>query len=219
MSNRSARLLEIYEALLKAYGPQGWWPADSPTEMIIGAILVQHTAWANVEQAITRLNQAGLLGFRALDETDHAGLASLIRPAGTPTVKAERLKAFAHWLGQHYDYDPRAMADQVDDDLRSQLLQVKGIGPETADCIMLYAAGKPAFVVDTYASRVLTRHLLAPKQASHQQLRALVMSNLPPDAALFNEYHALLVRVGKSHCRKSACCQGCPLDHLQHDPE
>lgn len=219
MSNTSARLLEIYEALLKAYGPQGWWPADSPAEMIIGAILVQHTAWANVEQAIRRLNQAGLLDFRALDETEHAELASLIRPAGTPKVKAERLKAFAHWLGRRYDYDPGALADQVDEDLRSQLLNVKGIGPETADCIMLYAAGKPAFVVDAYASRLLTRHLLAPKQASHQQLRALVMSNLPPDAVLFNEYHALLVRVGKLHCRKSACCDGCPLDHLHHDPE
>ena len=219
MSNTSARLLEIYEALLHAYGPQGWWPADSPTEMIIGAILVQHTAWPNVERAIARLDQAGLLDFQALEETEHAELASLIRPAGIPKVKAERLKAFAHWLGRRYHYDPCALADQVDADLRSELLQVKGIGPETADCIMLYAAGKPAFVLDAYASRVLTRHLLAPKQTSHQQLRNLVMSNLPPDAALFNEYHALLVRVGKQHCRKSADCDGCPLDHLHHDSE
>ncbi len=216
MSNTPDRLLQIYHTLLKHYGPQGWWPAKTATETIIGTILVQHAGWKNVEQAITNIKAHKLLDFRAMLTADLAVLAAIVRPAGTPNVKAKRLKAFAKWLGAHHEFDVDAMLATPKETLREDLLSIRGIGPETADCIVLYAAEQPSFVVDTYTYRILTRHLLAAPEWGYDELRELFESNLPPDVPLFNEFHALLVEVGKSHCKKLPRCDRCPLEHLEH---
>ncbi len=219
MSNVTSRLLQIYDALMAHYGPQGWWPAESRTETIIGTILVQHTAWKNVERAIANLKAQNLLDFRAIHDSDLANLAKIVQPAGTPTVKARRLQAFAAWLGARHGFVLDSMSATPQDALRRELLAIKGIGPETADCIVLYAAQQPAFVIDTYTRRVLSRHLLADYNWSYDQIKGLFEANLPRDVRLFNEFHALLVEVGKRHCRKSPVCAGCPLEHLEHRVE
>ncbi len=219
MSNVTSRLLQIYDTLMTHYGPQGWWPADSATETIIGTILVQHTAWTNVERAMANLKAAKLLHFRAIHNLDLATLAKIIQPAGTPTVKARRLQAFAAWLGGRHGFMLNSMSSTPKDVLRADLLAIKGIGPETADCILLYAAEQPAFVVDTYTRRILSRHLLAESNWGYDQLKDVFEANLPRDARLFNEFHALLVEVGKKHCRKAPVCAGCPLEHLEHTVE
>ncbi len=216
MSNVTSQLLQIYDALMAHYGPQGWWPADSTTETIIGTILVQHTAWTNVERAIANLKAQNLLDFRAIHELEQATLAKVIQPAGTPTVKAQRLQAFAAWLGVRHGFVLDSMSATPQDVLRRELLAIKGVGPETADCILLYAAQQPAFVVDTYTRRVLSRHLLAESNWGYGQLKDLFEANLPRDVRMFNEFHALLVEVGKKHCRKAPVCAGCPLEHLEH---
>ena len=219
MSNLTSQLLQIYDALIERYGPQGWWPADSTAETIVGTILVQNTAWKNVERAIANLKAENLLDFRALHDVDHATLAKIVQPAGTPTVKARRLQAFAAWLGGRHGFALNSMSSTPKDALRRELLAIKGIGPETADCIVLYAAQQPAFVVDAYTRRILTRHLLAKSDWSYDQLKDLFEANLPRDVRLFNEFHALLVEVGKRHCRKAPVCAGCPLEHLEHAVE
>ncbi len=219
MSNVTSRLLQIFDALMEHYGPQGWWPADSTTETIIGTILVQHTAWKNVARAIANLKAANLLDFRALHDLDHATLAKVIQPAGTPTVKARRLQAFAAWLGARHGFVLNSMSSTPQDALRRELLAIKGIGPETADCIVLYAAQQASFVVDAYTRRVLTRHFLAESDWSYDRLKDLFEANLRRDVRLFNEFHALLVEVGKNHCRKAPACTGCPLEHLEHTVE
>ena len=216
MSNVTSQLLQIYDALMAHYGPQGWWPADSTTETIIGTILVQHTAWTNVERAIANLKAQNLLDFRAIHELEQATLAKVIQPAGTPTVKAQRLQAFAAWLGVRHGFVLDSMSATPQDVLRRELLAIKGVGPETADCILLYAAQQPAFVVDTYTRRVLSRHLLAESNWGYGQVKDLFEANLPRDVRMFNEFHALLVEVGKKHCRKAPVCAGCPLEHLEH---
>ncbi len=219
MSNVTSQLLQIYDALMAHFGPQGWWPADSTTETIFGTILVQHTAWKNVERAIANLKAENLLDFRALHDLDHATLAKIVQPAGTPTVKAQRLQAFAAWLGARHGFVLDSMSSTPQNVLRRELLAIKGIGPETADCILLYAAQQPAFVVDTYTRRVLSRHLLADSDWGYDRLKGLFEANLPRDVRLFNEFHALLVEVGKKHCRKAPVCAGCPLEHLEHTVE
>lgn len=219
MSRASDKLLEIYHALFEHYGPQGWWPADSPTETIIGCILVQHARWDKVAESISRLEAENLLSFREMLTTDQAHLANLIRPAGMPKVKAGRLLAFATHLGDRYEFDLELMLASSADALREELLSIKGIGPETADCIVLYAANQASFVADTYARRVMTRHLLSSADWRYEQLKDFFESNLSADVALFNEYHALLVAVGKNHCRKKPKCDGCPLEYLEHQTE
>ncbi len=219
MSNVTSRLLQIYDALMAHYGPQGWWPAESRTETIIGTILVQHTAWKNVERAIANLKAQNLLDFRAIYDLDHGSLSKIIQPAGTPTVKARRLQAFAAWLGARHGFVLDSMSATPQDVLRRELLAIKGIGPETADCIVLYAAQQPAFVVDTYTRRVLSRHFLADSNWGYDQIKDLFEANLPRNVRLFNEFHALLVEVGKRHCRKAPLCAGCPLEHLEHTAE
>lgn len=216
MSNVTSQLLQIYDALMAHYGPQGWWPADSTTETIIGTILVQHTAWTNVERAIANLKAQNLLDFRAIHDLEQATLAKVIQPAGTPTVKAQRLQAFAAWLGVRHGFVLDSMSATPQDVLRRELLAIKGVGPETADCILLYAAQQPAFVIDTYTRRVLSRHLLAESNWGYRQVKDLFEANLPRDVRMFNEFHALLVEVGKKHCRKAPVCAGCPLEHLEH---
>jgi endonuclease-3 related protein len=205
------RLLGLYEALLARHGPQGWWPARSPFEVAAGAILTQHTAWAGVERAIARLRGAGALTAAKLDALPLGRLEKLIRPAGTYRLKARRLRAFTRWLLARHRGRMRGLESEPLAALRQEILGIPGIGPETADAILLYGAGRPVFVADLYSRRVLIRHRLVEPRAGYEEVRALVEARLPRDPQLFNELHALLVAVSKSHCRTRPRCEGCPL--------
>jgi len=207
----SERLMEIYRRLYERFGPQGWWPADGPFEVIVGAILTQNTAWRNVERAIGNLKEEGLLDPWALLEVDEGELASLIRPAGYYNVKSKRLKAFIRYFCEKYQGNLEKMFQRPLPQLREELLGVDGIGPETADSILLYAGGRPVFVVDAYTRRALSRHHIIEEGATYQEVQELFMKNLPHDVELFKEYHALFVRLGKTHCRPKPLCEGCPL--------
>ena len=209
----------IYARLMRAYGPQHWWPAETATEVVVGAILTQNTAWANVERAIANLEGAGRLSWPALHEISEAALAGLIRPSGTFRVKAARLKAFVNVLyNEHCGRLEKMLAGPVER-ARARLLSIHGIGPETADAILLYAGERPVFVVDAYTRRVLRRHRIIAGGASYESIQRVFQESLAPDVGLFNEYHALLVAVGKKHCRARARCDGCPLADLPHDAE
>jgi endonuclease-3 related protein len=226
----SEQLTELYQLLLDRFGPQHWWPGETQFEIITGAILTQNTSWANVEKAIANLKSAGLLRPEKLYYLDTSKLAELIRPAGYYNIKAKRLKSFLNWLFQDYDGQLENLEALDTNRLRNELLAVRGIGRETADSILLYAFGKPIFVVDAYTARVAVRHGLIEPEADYEQLRDLFQSNLPHaptlcfakrssgvhDVQLFNEYHALLVRVGKEFCRPTARCASCPLEKLPH---
>ncbi len=212
-------LMGIYHRLFAAFGPQHWWPARTRDEMIIGAILTQNTAWNNVARAIGRLRQARCLTLAKIDRTPVRRLADLVRPSGTYRVKAERLKALAGWLAADFGGDWDALFSLGLDQARRKLLTVPGVGPETADAILLYAGGLPTFVVDAYTRRILRRHLLVPPPGTHEHTKQLFERALPLDARLFNEYHALLVELAKRHCRRRARCEGCPLASLRHDAE
>jgi endonuclease III related protein len=208
-------LREVYERLLRAFGPQKWWPGDSPFEIIVGAVLVQNTAWRNVERAIENLRDAGLMQPQALYTLPEKELAELIRPAGYYQVKARRLRNLLRLVVERYDGSLDAMFRTDLETLREELLSVSGIGPETADAILLYAAEKPTFVVDTYTHRVLARHGWIGYDAGYHDIKDHFESSLPADAALYNEYHALMVRLGKDYCRKSGpMCEACPLVDL-----
>ncbi|RPJ36391.1 MAG: endonuclease III domain-containing protein, partial [Planctomycetaceae bacterium] len=192
MSTTREQLLEIYRTLLDFFGPQHWWPGETPFEVAVGAILTQNTSWANVEKAIANLKAAGCLDAARLHEIDTAELERLIRPAGYFRVKAKRLKNFINWLCDGYDGDLRNLEPISTLRLRDELLSISGIGPETADSILLYAFHRPVFVVDTYTARVMVRHgLISPEGLDYAQLQDLFMSNLEPNVALFNEFHAL----------------------------
>ncbi len=207
-------LLEIYHRLFARYGPQHWWPAETPFEVIVGAILTQSTAWSNVEKAIANLRTAKALSPPALDSLPIDKLSILVYPAGYYNVKALRLKSFVHWLGQSFNHSLDRLLSQDVDRLRRGLLSVHGIGEETADSIILYAAGKPVFVIDAYTRRILKRVGLAPNTDSYHAFQALFMDNLTHDTQLFNEYHALLVRLGKDVCRRRPLCPQCCLNDL-----
>jgi len=205
-------LTNIYRRLLAHFGPQHWWPASEPFEVIVGAILTQSTAWTNVEKAIANLKATGKLSPEALRHLPEAELAALIHPAGYYNVKARRLKAFAGWFGERYDDSLEKMFSGDIVKLRHELLGVYGIGEETADSIILYAGNKPFFVIDAYTRRIIDRFGLSPRAKNYAAYQALFSENLPPYARLFNEYHALLVRLGKEHCRKRPVCQSCCLN-------
>jgi endonuclease-3 related protein len=204
-------LRKYYSALLERFGPQRWWPAETPFEVMVGAILAQNTAWKNVERAIASLKAYDLLDPRRLDATDAGTLALAIRPAGTFNVKARRLKAYVEWFLRRFDGVPARMGRVPLARLREELLEIKGIGPETADSILLYAVGLPSFVVDAYTYRVLRRHELIPEGAGYDEMKDLFESALRPDVPTYNEFHALLVAVGKEYCRAKARCDACPL--------
>jgi endonuclease III related protein len=206
-----ARLLRLYRALLARHGPQGWWPARTPFEVAVGAILVQHTAWAGAARAIAALRAAGRLTPARLAALDAVTLGALVRPAGTWRLKARRLLDFTRWLLERFGGDFRGLRRAPLGPLRRELLGVPGLGPETADAILLYAAGRPVFVADAYARRVLARHRFVPAGIGYEDARAFVEGHLPSDPALFNEFHALLVAVGKSYCRTAPHCEACPL--------
>jgi len=214
----------MYDAMLARLGPQHWWPAEAGAdsaagklEICVGAILTQNTNWGNVERAIANLRSAGALDVAGIDAMGHAELAELIRPAGYFNVKAKRLKNFIRAVTEAGG-DIEAFLDRPTDELREALLAVSGVGRETADSMALYAAGRATFVVDAYTARVLLRHALVDEDANYEQIKELFEAALPADADLFNEYHALLVAVGKRYCRKRGpLCDDCPLTAFAHD--
>ena len=210
-------LRDMFRLLFRVYGPQHWWPARTSTEIVVGAILAQNTAWTNVRRAIDNLRQARALTWTALRNLEEGKLAELIRPSGTYRVKAARLKAFVDTLWDDHDGSLESMLDGELDPARRRLLAIHGVGPETADAILLYAGNHPTFVVDAYTKRILRRHHLIATDAGYEEVRELFHASLPTDAGLFNEYHALLVAVGKQHCRSKAICEGCPLAAYPHD--
>ncbi len=208
-------LMEVYNLLFQAFGPQHWWPGDGPFEVMVGAVLTQNTNWTNVHRAIANLREAGLLEPKALDRVPPAELEELIRPAGYFRVKARRLRNLLRLVVDRYDGSLEAMFANHPGALREELLAVQGIGPETADSILLYAGKMPVFVVDAYTHRVLSRHGWIDFQADYHEIQDLFHGSLPEDVQLFNEYHALLVRLGKDYCRKrSPRCEDCPLAGL-----
>ena len=215
MSIKKQILLEIYDRLFEAFGPRHWWPAESRFEVIVGAILTQNTAWRNVEKGIAQLKAKKVLSPDAIYNLPVKELAALIRSAGYYNIKAERLKSFMRFLYNGYGGNLNRLLRTDTTSLREELLKVKGIGPETADSIILYAAEQLSFVVDTYTSRILYRHHLIPDDASYDMIRDFFMDHLPQDVSLYNEYHALLVCLGNTLCSKSRPkCLQCPLQGL-----
>jgi endonuclease-3 related protein len=207
--------MEIFRLLLAYFGPQHWWPADGPFEVAVGAILTQNTNWRNVERAVENLKRTNALTVAGISGLAETALGELIRPSGYYTVKARRLANYVAYINDRYGGDFHASLTGDAADRRAELLSVSGIGPETADSILLYAGGHRTFVVDAYTRRVVSRHGLAPADATYEELRSLFMDNLPADASLSNEFHALLVAVGKHFCRpREPRCEGCPLSAL-----
>jgi endonuclease-3 related protein len=212
-------LQDIYERLSRRFGPQHWWPGQTPFEIIVGAILTQNTNWGNVEKAIGNLKKNNLLTPEKLHSLGMTELAELIRPAGYYNIKAGRLKSFLNRLFEKFDGNLDRLSALSIDRLREELLSIKGIGPETADSICLYAFNKPVFVVDAYTGRILGRHRLLEPGAGYEDVRMIFESALPREVPLYNEYHALLVRLGKEYCKTKPQCSGCPLEELPHDTE
>ena len=208
---RDHLLLRIYHRLFEAYGPQGWWPADTKLEVVLGAILTQSVAWRGVERALANLEEAGLTSVEALQAIPEGDLAQLLRPSGYFNAKARKVKAFISHLWDRYDGDLDAMLSNDPVELRAELLSIYGIGEETADDIVLYAAGQPSFVIDSYTRRILQRLRILPTTSSYASYQALFHDGLPAADALFNEYHALLDQHAKSICRKEPLCSSCCL--------
>lgn len=197
--------------MFAALGPQQWWPGETPFEIIIGAILTQNTNWSNVEKAIRNLRTAGKLSPEGIHELSVTELAQLIRPSGFFNVKARRVKTFINWLFSRYGGNLSGMFNQDLQILRDELLSVKGIGPETADSILLYAGNLPTFVVDAYTHRIFSRHGFVSEESTYDEMKSFFEENLPKDVKLYNEYHALLVNIGKMFCRPKKACEQCPL--------
>ncbi|MBT3278220.1 MAG: endonuclease III domain-containing protein [Phycisphaerales bacterium] len=210
------KLMAMYDAMRARFGHRDWWPGDGPLEICVGAILTQNTNWSNVERAIGNLKRARVLSLRRLAALERGALAELIRPAGYFNVKAERLGNFidavvaAGGLAKFFHGETAA--------LRERLLAIKGIGPETADSILLYAAGRTAVVVDAYTGRLFRRHgLISPDEKDYHAIQALFLALLPADAELFNDYHAQIVETGKQFCKPRPNCADCPLRRWAHD--
>jgi endonuclease-3 related protein len=205
-------LHDLYLRLYNHYGPQQWWPANSPFEVIIGAILTQNTNWRNVEKAIANLRNADALDPVSIQNLPVTRLETLIRPSGFFRQKTVRLQQFCNFLKTEYQGDLQRLFALPLPELRNTLLNQNGIGPETADSIILYAANQPSFVVDTYTHRMLGRVGIQNERQRYEQTRALFMDKLPHETKLFNEYHALIVRLAKDYCRKrNPRCNDCPL--------
>jgi endonuclease III related protein len=205
-------LATYYDALFRAHGSQHWWPGKTRFEVIVGAILTQNTSWSNVELVIAALRREKLLSLEAIEKLPLAKLARLIRSSGYYRQKARKLHAFVRFVRENYRGSLDKMFAAPTETLREKLLSVHGVGPETADSILLYAGKHPVFVVDAYTRRILERHGLASEKISYEEIRRLFETNLPPDAQMFNEYHALIVLTGKQFCRKGkAECADCAL--------
>ena len=210
------KVYEIYEILLKHFGPQGWWPGETPFEVMVGAVLTQNTNWGNVSKAIDNLRKANILSFERLHELPVEELAEMIKPAGYFNLKAKRLKNLLDFISEEYS---GALEDMFAEDtisLREKILTVKGIGPETADSILLYAGNKPVFVVDAYTHRIFSRHNVVSEEEGYYEIQEYFTLSLPEEVDLYNEYHALIVRLGKEFCKKSKpLCSQCPLNDLE----
>jgi len=205
-------LMTLYRRLYRHYGNLHWWPGETPLEISVGAILTQNTAWTNVEKAIRRLKERRSLNVNVLGRMPHKRLARLIQSAGYFNVKARRLRNFISFLQTRYGGSLTKMFKQKTDLLREELLSVNGIGPETADSILLYAGEKPVFVIDAYTKRIFSRHGVLAYEKSYDDFQKLFMKRLAPNAALYNQYHAMLVNVGKDFCRARPRCDSCPLN-------
>ena len=216
--NQQQIITHLYDRLYKTYGPQHWWPAETPFEMIVGAILTQSAAWTNVEKAIGNLKKAGALSPEALRRLPETELAQLVYPSGYYNVKARKLKAFADYFGGKYGDSLEKLFRRDLHELRNELLSVYGIGEETADSILLYAGNKPVFVIDAYTRRITSRLGIKPATDTYADYQRLFMAALPPDTQLFNEYHALMVRLGKGACRKTPLCNLCCLNPGKEKP-
>jgi len=204
-------LEEYYRTLLDRFGHQNWWPAESPFEMMIGAILTQNTAWTGVEKAITNLKENDLLNPESISTVDPERLAGLIRPAGYFNQKTKRIQTFTRWFLERFEGKMERMKEVPFLEMREELLAQNGIGPETADSILLYALRHPTFVIDTYTYRMLHRHGFVGEESSYEEMKTVMEEQLPKEEALFNDFHAQIVRVGKEYCRKKPKCKECPL--------
>lgn len=202
------KLLEIYEKLFRRYGDLEWWPAETPYEVMVGAILTQNTSWNNVDKALSQFK--GDLTPKRIHQMPEEDLQTLIRPAGFYKQKAKYLKGITDWYGS-YHWELNLVKEQGLKDLRKELLEVKGVGNETADAILLYALHLPSFVVDTYTMRLFHRYPIEAGR-TYMEVKATVEREIPKDVDLYNQYHALIVQNGKEHCRKRALCKGCPLE-------
>lgn len=210
---RQALLLNFYHAMLAELGPSHWWPGQTPFEIALGAILTQNTNWTNVEKALHNLRSSNVLQPDALNALGDDELETLIRPAGFFRIKTKRIRSFLRFLGEESAFEMDLLRFQDMNLLRDKLLETSGIGPETADSILLYALSYPSFVVDAYTWRILTRHALIPEDATYDEIRSLFMDALPEDVSLFQEYHALLVRTAQGWCyKKKPLCSNCPLE-------
>jgi endonuclease III related protein len=210
----SKKLIGLYQLLLKKIGPRHWWPADSPFEVMLGAILTQNTAWSNVEKAITNLKQHDLLSPDTIAKISEKKLAALIRSSGYYNQKAKKIKKFTEYLLNHYHGSIKKMSRKNTETLREELLSLYGIGPETADSILLYALNKPVFVVDTYTRRIFHRHGWIHENATYEEMQEFFMQRLPKDVSLFNQFHAFIVYIGHFYCRKTPRCDACPIKSL-----
>lgn len=214
VKNRRKIINVIYKRLFESFGFQGWWPAKTSLEVIVGAILTQNTSWRNVEKAIVDLKKEKLLNVKSLKKIKINRLAHFIRPAGYYNIKAKRLKNFINYLSSIYGGSLKRFFKKSVPELRRELLSVNGVGPETADSIILYAARKPIFVIDAYTKRFLLKHHLITDKAGYEDIQKLFMDNLKSDVSLFNEYHALIVYLGKNICIKRPKCDICPLKDI-----
>jgi endonuclease-3 related protein len=204
-------MMKIYQKLYQAYGPRDWWPGETSFEVMVGAILTQNTSWRNVEKAIQKLKKKRVLNPKGIHHLKKSELAPLIKSSGYYRIKADRLKSFVDFLFEEYNGNIKRMGKERLGELREKLLEVNGIGPETADSILLYGLKKPIFVVDAYTKRILSRHGVISEEASYDGIQKLFMDHLPLDEKLFNEYHALFVYLGKTVCKKIPKCDICPL--------
>lgn len=203
---------EVYTLLYEHFGPQGWWPGETSIEIVVGAVLTQNTNWTNVTKAITNLSAAGLLSFTDLLDLSHEELANHIRPSGYFNIKAKRLKNLLQMIQDRYEGDLNRLLSDETGRARENLLSVQGIGPETADSILLYAGEHPVFVVDAYTHRIFSRHGLIAEESDYHSIQEEFEHRLPQDISLYNEYHALLVMLGKHFCKKTTpLCGQCPL--------
>jgi len=207
--------MKIYRKLFKTYGPRRWWPGETPFEIMVGAILTQNTSWRNVEKAIQNLKARKVLNVRGIHQFKRNQLAPLIRSSGYYRIKASRLKAFVDFIFEEYGGSIERMRRERMSVLRPKLLKVRGVGPETADSILLYGLNKPVFVVDAYTRRILSRHGIISEKASYEEIQKLFMNHLPRNEKQFNEYHALFVHLGKTSCKKIPKCDRCPLKGLE----
>ena len=223
MTRSGDTLLQIYRAAHGCFGHQGWWPGQTPLEVCVGAILTQNTNWTNVEKAIANLRAAGAMSIARLHELSHDELAALIRPAGYFNIKARRLRNFIAAVHARSGEDLEAFLARPAGVLREELLAISGVGRETADSIILYAARQATFVVDAYTYRILLRHGVISPEDDYEAIKDFIESDLPTPADeaakldLYNDFHAQFVATGKTYCRPAARCAGCPLEHLPHD--